>query len=112
MLFALDGCVAAAHELMTVGSNESEAVGEEVEIDTVHYRADLIVVRSEDRASDIVAKHLGTDSDRLGILSDRRFLRIFLSILCCEVVTAILIFDSYLVSLRIDLEGQGARGAP
>lgn len=104
MSLALDAHVTATHELMAIRSHESEAVGKEVEIDTVHHRANVVVVGSEERAVDVLAQHLGIDGQRLGIAANRFLLRIFFRVLGREVVSSVLVLNSHLISLRVDLE--------
>ena len=70
-LLALDGEDLVAYQLMTIGSHHSQTIGTQIEIDTVHHRAQLVLSCSEDGAVDILSEHQIGNGNRVGIFADR-----------------------------------------
>ena len=90
---------------MSIASHNSKAVGGEVEIDTVHHGAQLILCRSEDRTVDVVGQHLRGNVDGGGLLTYLLGLRELVGILDGQREHTILIADLSDVGLLVNVEG-------
>ena len=78
---------------MPVGRDESQVFRLQVEIDTVHDRAQLVVGGSEQRTADATQQQLGVDIEFHGAFLERFFQRISRSLHADEIILSILEMD-------------------
>ena len=106
-LLTLDGKHLVAHQLMSVAGHHSQSVGGQVEVDTVHHGAQLVLCRSEDGAVDVLSQYEVGHDNRCGEVADGLGHGELVGVLDGQGEQTVLIRDLHDVLLLIDVERDG-----
>ena len=109
-LFALDVEHFVAYKLVTVTSNDGEALRRQVEIDTIHDGAQLILSRCKQGTSQIVGQCIAGQRNHGSILADLLSLGKLVGTFDRHREHTVLIADLGNVSFLIDVEGDRLLG--
>ena len=92
---------------MTVAGHHCQTVGGQVEVDTVHHGAQLVLRGGEDRAVQVLCQHRVGNGNLKGTVADRHRHGELVGILDGQREQTVLIADLYKALLLIDVKGDG-----
>ena len=96
----------APHQFVPVRSYQCNIFRGDIEINTVHHRAKLVIGRGKNGTIDAIQQNISIQFYANGIITKLRRLRKFFSILSHQTILAVLILNGYLQIIEIDIKRQ------